>query len=60
MLNIFFSSQDLDADAERLSEQAVSLETDVNMRNAYMENLTELNKVSGHKPRSTLILGSVF
>nr|CAB3245934.1 FGFR1 oncogene partner 2 homolog [Phallusia mammillata] len=49
--------KDHDVAAEALAEQTSSLQKDIEARNTYQENLKELNKVAGHRPRSTLVLG---
>ncbi|CAK8675218.1 FGFR1 oncogene partner 2 homolog [Clavelina lepadiformis] len=46
-----------DTAAEGLADQTSALQKDIEARNTYQENLKELNKVAGHRPRSTLILG---
>ncbi|XP_077968571.1 FGFR1 oncogene partner 2 homolog isoform X2 [Styela clava] len=54
-INIFQNSRDHDSAAESLVEQ--TLKKEMEARNTYQENLIELNKVAGHRPRSTLVLG---
>uniref|UniRef100_F6XB46 FGFR1 oncogene partner 2 homolog n=2 Tax=Ciona intestinalis TaxID=7719 RepID=F6XB46_CIOIN len=49
--------KDHDTAAESLAEQTSGLHKDIESRNTYQENLKELNKVAGHRPRSTLVLG---
>lgn len=49
--------KDHDSAAESLAEQASVLKKEMEARNTYQENLIELNKVAGHRPRSTLVLG---
>nr|XP_039256119.1 FGFR1 oncogene partner 2 homolog [Styela clava] len=49
--------KDHDSAAESLAEQASTLKKEMEARNTYQENLIELNKVAGHRPRSTLVLG---
>lgn len=56
--NFFQNSiKDHDNAAELLAEQASTLNKEMEARNTYQENLIELNKVAGHRPRSTLVLG---
>uniref|UniRef100_H2YNP4 FGFR1 oncogene partner 2 homolog n=1 Tax=Ciona savignyi TaxID=51511 RepID=H2YNP4_CIOSA len=49
--------KDHDNSAESLADQTSGLQKDIESRNTYQENLKELNKVAGHRPRSTLVLG---
>lgn len=46
-----------DGAAAAVSQQQSNLTKDLEERNLYEENLKEFNKVAGHKPRSTLVLG---
>ena len=52
-----FTEQDLLELQAELAEQAAALKKDMEARNTYQENLIELNKVAGHRARSTLVLG---
>lgn len=49
--------KDHDSAAEVIAEQAATLKKEMEARNTYQENLLELNKVAGHRARSTLVLG---
>lgn len=49
--------QDHDSAAEVITEQAATLKKEMEARNIYQDNLIELNKVAGHRARSTLVLG---
>lgn len=49
--------KDHDAAAAALSQRTGDLQKDIEARNTYQENLKEFNKVAGHQPRSTLVLG---
>ena len=54
-----FHLQDHDTAAAELTEQATALQKDIESKNVYQENLKELNKVAGHRPKSTLVLGEM-
>nr|XP_039269873.1 FGFR1 oncogene partner 2 homolog isoform X1 [Styela clava] len=54
--NMELIDKDHDSAAESLAEQASTLKKEMEARNTYQENLIELNKVAGHRPRSTLVL----
>lgn len=55
---IYLLLQEHDNAAQTLAEQSSGLQKDIEARNTYQENLKELNKVAGHRPRSTLVLGN--